>query len=652
MKYRSEIDGLRAIAVLAVILFHAKFNFFNKNFFEGGYLGVDIFFVISGYLITHIILSELFETGTFKFKNFYERRARRILPMLFVVILVSIFFAWKILLPSAYIELAESAIASIFFSSNFYFYFTTTEYGAESSILKPLLHTWSLGVEEQFYLIFPILGLVFFKYAKKYLLQILFLLLLVSLFLAEFIGQQNSVLNFFLPLSRFWELAIGSLLAFKTINYKENLNTFWHQLLPLLGLFLIFYSFYFFNEQTSHPNFITIIPVIGTALIIGYSSSSEAVGKMLSAKPMVGMGLISYSAYLWHFPLFAFYRNFSTYESTAIKFVLILATLLISIISFKFIESPFRNKKLITTKYFYLLTISLILLILSSCIAIINFDGFKQRYAKNEFFSNYLIDNIEAGRIAQKFERDRISKNPNFKKSATIKILIIGNSLGRDFYNGLTMNDLPDKIDILRLRLQITCLNEDVPEFLQNINKIYNSRLYKEATVIIISSRYQKSKCKKQSNHNNYHDTDSFKFIINRAFKEKKKVIVIGQNPQFNKINGKIVADYIYDKYSKKKENQLLNFNTIKDEANNLLYNQLIYDLDLRNKIIDITKQLNTIYIDRIDLVCDIKNKICDAFDDNGFKTFYDTHHWTIEGSKFFGQKLIDNGFLDILEKK
>lgn len=350
MEYRSEIDGLRAIAVLAVIFYHAELNIFGHYFFEGGYLGVDIFFVISGYLITHIILSELYETGSFNFKNFYERRARRILPMLFFVMLVSIPFAWKILLPSAFIEFAESIFTSIFFSSNFYFYFNTTEYAAESSLLKPLLHTWSLGVEEQFYLIFPILALAVYKYAKKYLLKILFLLSLGSLIYAEFIGKSNSELNFFLPLSRVWELTVGSLLAYKAINYKQNINNFWHQHLPLLGLFLIFYSFFLFQEKTTHPGLITIIPIIGTVLIVGYSSSSEFVGKLLSTKPMVGMGLISYSAYLWHFPIFAFYRNLDIPETLEIKFAIILSTIILSVITFITIEKPFRNEKKNTLK--------------------------------------------------------------------------------------------------------------------------------------------------------------------------------------------------------------------------------------------------------------------------------------------------------------
>ncbi|MDC0636250.1 acyltransferase [Amylibacter sp.] len=152
---RAEMDGLRAIAVVSVIFYHAQLMLFGRDWFEGGFIGVDIFFVISGYLITRIILSELETKGSFSFLNFYERRARRILPMLFVVIFVSIPFAWERLLPSDFVEYADSILASLFFGSNFFFYFSTTEYGADSALLKPFLHTWSLAVEEQFYLVFP-----------------------------------------------------------------------------------------------------------------------------------------------------------------------------------------------------------------------------------------------------------------------------------------------------------------------------------------------------------------------------------------------------------------------------------------------------------------------------------------------------------------
>ena len=201
--YRPEIDGLRAIAVFVVILYHAQLMLFGRDWFVGGYIGVDVFFVISGYLIARIILSELESTGRFSFLKFYERRARRILPALLLVMAVSLPFAWFILYPTPFAEYAQSILWSIFFGSNVFFYGVTTEYGADSALLKPFLHTWSLAVEEQFYLVFPVLALLVFKVFRRAFLIVLLGLAAASLVHAEMMTTQNPSLNFYSPFSRF-----------------------------------------------------------------------------------------------------------------------------------------------------------------------------------------------------------------------------------------------------------------------------------------------------------------------------------------------------------------------------------------------------------------------------------------------------------------
>ena len=209
INYRPEIDGLRALAVIAVILYHAQITLFGYEPFKGGFIGVDIFFVISGYLITSIILKELVSTGNFSFKNFYERRIRRILPALLFVMLVSLFFAWKYLLPGSFIDFSKSILYSLGFSSNFYFHFSGLEYNSEDGLLKPFLHTWSLSVEEQYYIIFPIIFLITFKYFKKYIPHILILGLFISLGLADWGSRNYPSFNFYALPTRGWELIAG-----------------------------------------------------------------------------------------------------------------------------------------------------------------------------------------------------------------------------------------------------------------------------------------------------------------------------------------------------------------------------------------------------------------------------------------------------------
>ena len=425
--YRSEIDGLRTIAVLSVIIYHAQFTIFGHHFFKGGFVGVDIFFVISGYLISRILLSELFEKGRISFLKFYERRARRILPILFTVFIASFPFAYKYLLPNQFIEYAQSILSATFFSSNIFFYFTNTQYGAEDSLLQPFLHTWSLGVEEQFYILFPIVLLLAYKFAKNHLVTIIAVLILISLQYADWQSAKNTQLNFFMLTSRLWELGIGSLLAFYELKYGRVKNELLNQTMPLLGLFLIAHSIVFFNNQTPHPSLITLLPTLGTALIILYSlNKTDLVGKVLSWKPIVGIGLISYSMYLWHYPIFAFARisNIEGIHNIE-KILLILATIILSIISYYLIEKPFRNVGLISKK-------KLIITLSTLCILIISISSY--------FF---LIPTIKEEPKIDKLMRERSEyryeicglANENCKNKKNI--LLVGDSMVMDALNAI-----------------------------------------------------------------------------------------------------------------------------------------------------------------------------------------------------------------------
>ena len=248
--YRPEIDGLRAIAVSAVIIYHAQITTFGSQPFKGGFIGVDIFFVISGYLITSIILKELVTTDSFSFKHFYERRIRRILPALLFVMLTSLPFAWMYLLPSDLIDFSKSILYSLGFSSNFYFHYSGQVYGATDGLLKPFLHTWSLSVEEQFYILFPIVLLVTFKFFRKNLIYILIIGFIVSLGLAEWTSRNYPSASFYFIHARIWELLAGSILAyFEVTKGHRSKNQLLNSILPTIGLLLIIHSIIFFDDS-------------------------------------------------------------------------------------------------------------------------------------------------------------------------------------------------------------------------------------------------------------------------------------------------------------------------------------------------------------------------------------------------------------------
>ena len=380
IKYRPEIDGLRAIAVGAVIFYHAQITIFGQQLFKGGFIGVDIFFVISGYLITSIILKELLTTGSFSFKFFYERRVRRILPVLLFVMLVTVPFSWMYLLPSSYIDFSKSILYSLGFSSNFYFWFTGEQYGAESTLLMPFLHTWSLSVEEQFYILFPIALLITFRYFKKYIIHILILGFTISLGLADWGSIHHPSFNFYVLPSRGWELLAGSILAYFEITLgHRSQHRILNRILPFIGLFLIVHSILFFNDKMFHPSFYTLSPIIGVCLLIWFSNKDELITKILSTKLFVGVGLISYSLYLWHYPIFSFARKTEFVQGSLFnKLMFLLVILLISIFSYYFVERPTRNKKNKFKFIVILILISISILVFVN-INIIQKDGYKNR---------------------------------------------------------------------------------------------------------------------------------------------------------------------------------------------------------------------------------------------------------------------------------
>ena len=338
MKYRAEIDGLRALAVLPVILFHGGFELFS-----GGFVGLDVFFVISGYLITTIIISEMAE-GKFSIVNFYERRARRILPALFFVMAACLPFAWLWLMPSDLKDFGQSLIAVSIFSSNILFWLESGYFDTAAE-LKPLLHTWSLAVEEQYYILFPLFIMLTWRLGLKWILILLSIVFFVSLGAAQWGAYNSPTATFFLLPTRGWELLVGVFAAFY-LKYNNHLKSHsLNQVLSLLGFGMIIYSIIAFDKTTPFPSLYALIPTIGTGLLILCAVPKTMIHKLLSLKFIVGIGLISYSAYLWHQPLLAFarYRVFIELSDITVT-LLCLSSLLLAYFSWRYVEAPFRDK--------------------------------------------------------------------------------------------------------------------------------------------------------------------------------------------------------------------------------------------------------------------------------------------------------------------
>ncbi|MDB4078582.1 acyltransferase [Amylibacter sp.] len=303
MKYRPEIDGLRALAVIPVILFHAGFELFS-----GGFVGVDVFFVISGYLITTILLEDI-ENKQFSIVNFYEKRARRILPALYLVLSLTFLVSLFIWSPSDVKNVSQSLVATALFANNVFLTMEGHDYfGALNNVfgINPLLHTWSLAVEEQFYIVFPIILFLLSYFRFKQLIIISTIITICIFFYALINYNKNEQFVFYATHFRAWQLLTGAVCAILAYSKDERLNGTMASFMPPLGLILIAVSAFEIASIDKFGYIFFLLPTLGSALIIYYSNTNNIVNKLLSNKILVAIGLISYGLYLWHQPIFSF----------------------------------------------------------------------------------------------------------------------------------------------------------------------------------------------------------------------------------------------------------------------------------------------------------------------------------------------------------
>jgi peptidoglycan/LPS O-acetylase OafA/YrhL len=342
-KYRADIDGLRALAVLSVVAFHMQTRF---GPFGGGFVGVDVFFVISGYLISSVIFSEI-DNSRFSLVAFYERRIRRIFPALLVMMFLVSVLAYIYLLPAELQDFARSLFAATCSFSNFYFLKHSGYF--DSPLSNPLLHTWSLAVEEQFYIIFPLLLVAVRRLFPRRLRLSVAVLALLSLAISAIETYINPTFAFYMPYTRAWELLLGTILSMKLFPAIRSVSL--RNCATVAGLALILFAVHYYSSATPFPGLAALVPCVGAALIIGVGESGgSAVGSLLSWRPVASIGLISYSLYLWHWPIIVFNNMGAFYgvgTSHRLNMLFIaLSSIAAATISWWFVERPFRIGRL------------------------------------------------------------------------------------------------------------------------------------------------------------------------------------------------------------------------------------------------------------------------------------------------------------------
>ncbi len=645
MKYRAEIDGLRAIAILPVVLFHA-----GIRTFQGGFIGVDVFFVISGYLITTIILTDM-NNNNFSIVSFYERRARRILPALFFMMLCCLPFAWMWLLPNHLKDFCDSLWSVTIFSSNFLF-LKQSGYFAVTSELKPLLHTWSLAVEEQYYVLFPLFLMLLWKLRKRWIFSALVLVGGISLVAAQWGAFNKPSQTFFLLPTRWWELAIGALVAFYFVYKREQSELIRQykktsELLGFVGLLMICYSVFSFDNNTPFPSFYALLPTIGAGLVIVFATSETAVGKLLSSKVLVGIGLISYSTYLWHQPLFVFARHRSLEEpDTTLLLALSGASLLLAYISWRFIESPFRNKKLISRKAVF--TFAVVGSVLFAGVGIAGHvnDGFGNRRNANGIALSEILQKVEIN-WGLNNECSKFTLSEKCRTSDDPEILLWGDSYAMHLAKGI----IASKPDVKMIQMTKTVCG---PFF--NVAPFGNNLTTHWAEGCI-------------DFNNNVHEW----------LKENKSVkYAVLASPFVQYINSELFINGSIEKASveKAKEQMVLTLNEIEsmgirpvifapppkngDNIGDCLTKHEMFSEDISQCNFDrqdIKEKDNEVYrflemlpskykvVSLKDLICD--NEICHANLDDTF-IYRDTGHLSQEGSASLGK---ENNFYELITK-
>lgn len=642
IKYRPEIDGLRAVAVIPVILFHLGFEWIN-----GGYYGVDVFFVISGFLITSIILKEL-NSKSFSMLNFWKRRIRRILPLLLTVIITILISSFFIAFRPNLITYANDALAATFSYANISLFLKINDYWGSAAESSPFLHTWSLAVEEQFYLIYPFIILLLFKFKVslvKSLAVIIFLSL--GLFIYGVIYFPNA--TFFLLPTRAWELAMGGLIGVINPNQIPFIKHKIRTKIPLLGFLFIISSYVLFTGNNG-IGISVILPVLGTAMIIAYATKEDLLGKWLSHRFLVFIGKLSYSLYLWHWPIIVFsnYFFFKYLDNSVLQVLSVLAsTIVLSVLSYSYIEKPTRKGRH-TFKLVFGLVVSVLIMAFVYKSNFVN-TNYPNEFNKVAFYGLYydITPNVNPVSEINKQKREGIiaperdstfarsfSKNGILisENSANPEIMVLGDSHGamwakvideigsnvevsRSFYTSVG-NQPFFKLPLESKQKRTKGFNSGerdlyAKSFVENLNKWSPS-------ILIISCRWTAI---------NDENSENLEELIKLTLMKKVNVILINQPPYIDKIGNNNSAQYLsYLGYKPNGQNQYI---TLKDTLSVSKSNN--YLKQLSNKYPNITV---------FDVHSSLRNEEKALIIENENILYYDDDHLSYQGTSLFENQL------------
>lgn len=624
------------------MIYHLKIATGQGAFLAGGFLGVDVFFVLSGFLITGILVDEFQTTGRISITQFYWRRARRILPPLLLVMLAALPAAWLILLPSELDRFMFSQVAALAFFSNVFWFFELSEYGAQSGLLQPFLHTWSLAIEEQFYLVFPpLLILLMRRLSVGSVLWVVAALTLVGLGVAVLTTALHPAFSFYTPTSRAWEMLVGAFMAIALrAGYRPRLEGmfFW---VPSLSVLVLIWAFLSQDlVEMRHPGVDTLPVILATCGLIWCANPKEPITRVLSTGPFVWIGKLSYSLYLWHFPVFAFGRVLSVGVPSALEMgIWVALTFALSIAGYHLVEKPFRFR--LAPKPFGLITgLALLPIFGLAGFSAVN-DGAQSGraqaltalYGPNEV-DNSLLAQASWQLINRRFPEEDIgpwnAQRPSvsgttklwFEEDQTYKVLLIGDSLSKDVYNALTLNaeQFPE-FEFARFNLHRQSLAE-------NLQTLVTTPNFAAADAVLIAPNYYREYRRALAQ------------MLEAVSGQGKHIVVLGNTAKFNAGGAQPLFDWYLIKTGDRTGLSELNALAPKFE-------------DKRSKVQNdtirsIAEAAGATYLPRRTLVCP-QDSTCTLVSPDGMKTMYDGLHWTLEGARLFGRRAVEAGWPEAL---